>query len=269
MTESRTIRATVEYDGSGFEGFQRQAAARTVQGVIESGIASSISSFVRIEAAGRTDAGVHAKGQVIAFSISSDIEDDVLQRAINAHLPADTALKELHTVPDGFRPRRDAISRVYGYRIDQGDTRPVLDRERSWHVSQPLDLDRMRVAAEAFLGTHDFNAFTSGHRGNTCRTVHEFAVWRVGDSVYFQIAANAFVYRMVRRVVAALVRVGRGLMEVDELREVLQSGSQLKVQGMAPAHGLTLLYVQYPDADSRYNVPDLVDHRLHSAQVYK
>ena len=266
MTEPRTIRATVEYDGSEFEGFQRQATARTVQGVIESAIASSVSACVRIEASGRTDSGVHAKGQVIAFSVSSDINDGVLQRAINAHLPGDVALDDLHTVQNGFRPRRDAISRVYRYRIDQGKTRPVLDRDRAWHVSQPLNLDRMRLAAEAFIGTHDFNAFTSGSQANTCRTVHDLVVWRVGDSVYLQIAANAFLYRMVRRIVAALVRIGCGLMEVDQVTEALQSGSRLSVQGMAPAHGLTLLHVQYPDGDSRYNVPCFVGQRVYSFQ---
>jgi tRNA pseudouridine38-40 synthase len=269
MTQTRTIRATVEYDGTGFRGFQRQASTRTVQGALEAAISSSVSASVGIEAAGRTDSGVHAQGQVICFSVSSDLPDDVLQRAINAHLPADVALRQLSTTKEGFRPRGDAVSRVYRYRIDQGETRPVLDRDRAWYVSQPLDIDRMRLAAEEFVGTHDFNAYTSGRQVNTWRSVHDFAVWRVGGSVHLQVEANAFLYRMVRRMVADLVRVGRGVMEISDIKDALKLGLRLKVQDCAPANGLTLLHVQYPDRDSRYNVPHLVGDELHSLQGRK
>lgn len=266
MTQSRTIRATVEYDGTGFRGFQRQASTRTVQGELESAISSSVSTSVGIAAAGRTDSGVHAQGQVIAFIVSSDLKDDVLQRAINAHLPGDVALRQLATIRDGFHPRGDAVSRVYRYRIDQGETRPVLGRDRVWYVSQPLNIDRMRLAAEEFVGTHDFNAYTSGPQGSTWRSVYNFSVWRVGASVYLQVEANAFLYRMVRRMVADLVRVGRGVMEISGIRGALKAGLRLKVQECAPANGLTLLHVQYADRDSRYNVPHLVGEQFHSLQ---
>ena len=266
MTQSRTIRATVEYDGTAFRGFQRQSSARTVQGVLESAISSSVSTSVGIEAAGRTDSGVHAQGQVIAFSVTSNLKDDVLQRAINAHLPGDVALRQLATIRDGFRPRRDAVSRVYRYRIDQGETRPVLGRDRVWYISQRLNIDLMRRAAEEFVGTHDFNAYTSGRQGSTWRSVYNVAVWRVGASVYLQVEANAFLYRMVRRMVADLVRVGRGVMEISEIRDALKSGLRLKIQECAPANGLTLLHVQYSNRDSRYNVPDLAGKKVHSLQ---
>ncbi len=266
MTQSRTIRATVEYDGTGFKGFQRQRTARTVQGVLESAISSVVSANVGIEAAGRTDSGVHAKGQVIAFRVSSNLKDDVLQRAINAHLPCDVALRQLATTSNGFRPRGDAVSRVYRYRIDQGEARSVLDRERAWYISQPLNIDRMGMAAEEFLGTHDFNAYTSGRQGNTWRSVYDHAVWRLGPSIHVQVEANAFLYRMVRRMVADLVRVGRGVMEISEIRDALKSGERLKVQECAPANGLTLMQVRYPDRDSRYNVSHLIGENFHALQ---
>ena len=250
MTVARTIRATVEYDGAAFQGFQRQRSARTVQGVLEAAIQAAAGSGVTVAGAGRTDSGVHALGQVIAFRTDSRLNDATLLKALNAHLPADVAVRELATTDPRFDPRRDAVARVYEYRIDQRPVRPVLDRGRAWHVAQPLDLAQMRIVAAELVGCHDFDAFTAGPQTGTRREVYALEVWREGSSIFIRIAANAFLYRMVRRIASTLVRAGRG--EIDAAA-LLRPAHRSQVRGTAPAHGLTLLRVEYSDLAPQYN----------------
>ena len=253
MTDARTVRATVEYDGAGFQGFQRQRSSRTVQGVVEAAVHAATGDEATVAGAGRTDSGVHALGQVIAFRTQSRLDDDTLLRAMNAHLPADVAICELRTVTPGFDPRRDATARVYEYRIEQRRVRPVLDRQRAWHVGQSLDVARMRSAAAQLVGCHDFDAFTAGIQTSTKREVYALEVWREGTTIRIRIVANAFLYRMVRRVVATLVHVGRGKADTSDVAALLQPAARSKIRGTAPAHGLTLLRVEFCDVASRYN----------------
>ena len=245
MTQSRAIRATVEYDGAGFAGFQRQAAARTVQHELEAALASVVGHQVHVIGAGRTDAGTHATGQVVSTRVETRLDDATLWRAWNARLPEDLVAHSLVTVADGFHARRDAVERTYEYRIVQTSQRPVLDRGRAWHVREPLDIARMQAAATEFVGTHDFSAFTIGPETRTWRNVTNIAVWREGTTVTLRVSGNAFLHRMVRRMVAALVRVGRGELTAADVRELLQSGDRASVGATAPAHGLTLVGVQY------------------------
>ncbi len=253
MTNARTIRATVEYDGAEFQGFQRQRSVRTVQGVLESAILAATGEDVAVAGAGRTDSGVHALGQVIAFHVASRLDDATLLRALNAHLPPDVAIDQLATTDPGFDPRRDATSRVYEYRIEQRPVRPVMDRHRAWHVAQPLDLARMRSAAGQFTGTHDFDAFTAGRQTSITREIYALEVWREGTTIFIRIAANAFLFRMVRRIVSTLVRAGRGEIDADSVSALLQPAPRDHVRGTAPAHGLTLLRVDYAVRPSLYN----------------
>jgi tRNA pseudouridine38-40 synthase len=253
VSKARTVRATVEYDGAGFQGFQRQRTSRTVQGELESAIEAATGVRATVAGAGRTDSGVHALGQVIAFEADTRLDDLTLHRAINAHLPTDVALLELTTAKPGFDPRREAESRTYQYRIEQRSVRSVLDRLRAWHVAQPLDLARMRIAAAQMVGCHDFDAFTAGPQSGTRREVYALEVWREGTTIYVRIAANAFLYRMVRRIVATLVRAGRGEIDASDVETLLRPASRSAVRGTAPAHGLTLVRVEYPVTESRYN----------------
>ena len=253
MNTDRKVRVTVEYDGARFSGFQRQADVRTVQGALEEAIVASTGVRATVKGAGRTDAGVHAVGQVVSFLTPTGMSDATLQRAINAHLPVDVVVTEISTVSTDFDPQRDAISRVYEYRLDQRLTRPALGRWRSWHLTQPLDLERMRKVAECFVGTHDFFAFTTGQQGNTWREIQAVEIWREGSLVFIRISANAFLYRMVRRIVATLVRAGQDGVDVGEVEDILRVRSRERVMGTAPAQGLTLIQVTYSDPDYRYN----------------
>lgn len=253
MSQTRTVRATVEYDGAGFRGFQRQRSARTVQGVLEAAILAATGESATVAGAGRTDSGVHALGQVVAFGAQTRLDDATLQRALNAHLPVDVAIRELVTAAPGFDPRRDALARVYEYRIEQRPVRPALDRARAWHVAQPLDVAGMRAAAAELVGCFDFDAFTTGPQSSTQREVYALEVWREGSSIYIRIAADAFLYRMVRRIAATLVRAGRGEISAADVASLLRPASRAEVRGTAPAHGLTLLRVDYSQSSPRYN----------------
>ena len=253
MRQTRTVRATVEYDGAAFQGFQRQRSSRTVQGELEAAIQAATGAEVTVAGAGRTDSGVHAVGQVVAFRTETRLNDATLLKALNAHLPPDVAIRELAITEPGFDPRRDAMARVYEYRIEQRPVRPALDRGRAWHVAQPLDLPRMRAAAAQLVGCHDFDAFTVGPQTSTQREVYAVEVWREGSTVRIRIAANAFLYRMVRRIAATLVRAGRGEIDDADVAALLSPAPRSQVRGTAPAHGLTLLRVEYSDLTSRYN----------------
>lgn len=253
MTQVRTVRATVEYDGAGFQGFQRQRSSRTVQGVLETAVRAATGDDETVAGAGRTDSGVHALGQVIAFRTQSRLDDGTLLRALNAHLPADVAIRDLATAAPGFDPRRDATVRVYEYRIEQRPVRPVLDRTRAWHVGKTLDLARMRSAAAVMVGSHDFDAFTAGAQVSTRREVFALEVWREASTILIRIAANAFLYRMVRRIVTTLVRAGRCEIDAADVTALLTPAARSQIRGTAPAHGLTLLRVEYPNVESRYN----------------
>ena len=255
MTESRTVRATVEYDGAGFAGFQRQAAARTVQQELEAALASVVGHDVHVIGAGRTDAGTHATGQVVSTRVTTRLDDATLCRAWNARLPEDLVTRGLATVADGFHARRDAVERTYEYRIGQTPQRPVLDRGRAWHVREPLDVARMQEAASEFVGTHDFRAFTIGPETRTRRNITNIAVWREGPMIAVRVSGNAFLHRMVRRMVGALVRVGRGELTAGDVRRLLESGDRASVGATAPAHGLTLVGVQYVGAANRISQP--------------
>lgn len=241
-------RAIVAYDGTEFSGFQRQTNARSVQGELERAIEQITSQKASVTGAGRTDAGVHASGQVIAFETEWKHLLDALHRALNVTLAEDVAVTTLEIAPAKFHPRYDALSRTYEYTIIQSDVRQPLARRYAWQIGRALDVESMNIAAARLIGEHDFVAFGSAPSGSGESTIRRVlrAEWRkTGDKVMFEIEANAFLFRMVRRIVATLARVGMGELSADEVSELLDSRNPDRVKGAAPACGLCLVKVSY------------------------
>lgn len=241
-------RATLAYDGTGFYGFQRQRnAAPTVQGEVEAALERISGQRVEVVGAGRTDAGVHASGQVIAFDLDWRHAPQALCDALNAALPEAIAVREVAEAAPDFHPRFDARSRTYVYRLYVAPVRDPLRRLYAWHLTSGLDVAAMQAAAQHLLGTHDFTSFGTPPQGeNAVRTVYE-AHWEVCvDGEYaFTITADAFLQRMVRSLVEALVQVGQGRLTVRAFADILAVRQRGLVKGLAPPHGLTLVAVNY------------------------
>lgn len=245
-------RALLAYDGEAYQGFQRQAgAAPTVQAALETALRQLCGEVRCLSAAGRTDAGVHAEAQVIAFDVDWPHSPRALQAAMNAHLPQDLALWALEEAPD-FHPRYDARSRVYRYQIVQAAQRQPLLRRYAWWIATSLRFEAMQAAASALIGEHDFGAFGRAPRGeNTVRIVYQ-SNWSAEERaeralLTYRIEANAFLHHMVRRLVGTMVEVGRGRLSVEEFIAILRSRDRTLARQMAPAHGLVLESVRYAD----------------------
>ncbi len=238
--------AVVEYDGTDYLGFQVQAQGSTIQGEIERALAAVTQERIRIVGAGRTDTGVHAQGQVVAFRTSWRHSVEELQRALNAVLPRDIAVRELKPVAQGFHPRFDAVSREYHYTIYNQPLRSPLARRFAYRFPRPLDAAAMNEAAGVLVGSHDFVSFGRAPQGdNTVREVYR-AQWTPEEPfVYFDIVANAFLYRMVRRLVGTMLLVGTGELSPAGFEEILRSADRDRVRQLAPAHGLCLMKVNY------------------------
>lgn len=244
---SRRLALLIEYDGAGYAGSQLQTNAVTVQSVLEEAIERVTGKRPRVAFAGRTDAGVHARGQIASFLSRSSLDAGVLQRALNAHLPADVVVREAVDATLDFDPRRDAVRRHYRYVIENDATRPALDRDRAWYVAAPLDVAMMACAAERVLGQRDFAAFASrldSPDASTVRELQRFDVRRRGSTVVCDLVANAFLPHQVRRMVGALVEVGRGKHDAEAYAGLL-CGAPASAGPAAPAHGLYLMAVEY------------------------
>ena len=233
------LRARVEYDGTDFAGFQLQPGARTVQGELEAALARLNGGVrVRVDGAGRTDAGVHALGQVVAFTWSGRVPVEELGRAFGALVPADVAVHDLRRAPAGFQPRFAARYREYRYTVWNGPRSPLRERF-ALGVRVPLDIAAMARAGSALVGRHDFSAFGAADR-QPIRTLHWVRVRRTGSVVTIDVAADAFLRQMVRRIVAGLLEVGRGRLTEAAIGEALASREPALNGAVAPAHGLCL-----------------------------
>jgi tRNA pseudouridine38-40 synthase len=232
-------RATVEYDGTDFAGFQVNPGSRTVQGVLEDALTRlGNEADGRVDGAGRTDAGVHATGQVIAFTYRGRLDTDGLGKALEALLPPDVAMRDLRVAPDGFHPRYAARYRDYRYTVWNGPRSPLRERT-ALGIRVPLDTVAMARAGSVFIGRHDFRAFGTGNR-TTVRTVQSVRVRRDGRLVTIDVQADAFLRGMVRRMVAALLEVGLGKMDETAIRAALASRGPAFGGAAAPAKGLCL-----------------------------
>jgi tRNA pseudouridine38-40 synthase len=236
---ARRFRATVEYDGTEFAGFQVQPGARTVQGELEAALARlSGGNRQPVVGAGRTDAGVHAAGQVIAFTYPGSLSVEALISALNGLLPPDVAVRDLRRAPTGFNPRYAARYREYRYTIWNGPRSPLRERTALW-VRLDLDVAAMARAATALEGRHDFSAFGAADP-QPVRTVHRIRVRRSGRVVTIDVQADAFLRGMVRRIVAALLAVGTGRLEASAVSELLAARTPALAGAAAPARGLCL-----------------------------
>jgi len=238
------------YDGTHFLGFQRQGKGRTVQGVVETALRRLGWQERTILAAGRTDTGVHASGQVISFDLEWDHPAEALQRALNALLPPDVSVCEAQPTRANFHPCYDAISRCYRYHLYCQSVRDPLKERYAWRVWPAPQLDLLSQAANPLLGTHDFTAFGTPPRihGTTVRTVFQAGWQEDGIDLFFEISANAFLYHMVRRLVYLQVMVGQGRLGLEVIPQSLQPhGKGDLIKGLAPAQGLRLVEVCYPE----------------------
>ena len=247
---------TLAYDGSDFTGSQRQAKSRTVQGELEKALHKLGWQGRSVVMAGRTDTGVHAIGQVAAFDLNWSHADDELLRALNAELPADIAVNEAHVASNDFHPRFDASSRRYLYKLFVHPVRDPLRERYAWRIWPALDQNKLYEAAQYFMGSHDFSAFGSPTTpaGSTIRTVIRSEWAQTEDNEWrFQIQADAFLYRMVRRLVFVQAAFAQGKVSAETLaRSLAKQGSAGRrsglISGLAPAHGLTLIEVTYQES---------------------
>lgn len=245
-----TYRLDLAYDGSGFRGYAANAGVRTVQGSLEGALATVLRHPVETAAAGRTDAGVHARGQVVSFSLPEAIDPDRLQRALNRLLAPEIVARSVSEAPPGFDARRSARWRRYRYLVDDGPLPDPVRRWNTWHVGVPLDAAAMERAAGAFVGEHDFASLCRAAAGrSTVRRVAAAGWERAADGLLaFTVTAGAFCHQMVRSMVALCVEVGRGRLEAEAIPGILEAGDRRAARGVAPAHGLTLWEVGYPTA---------------------
>ena len=244
------LRLVVEYEGTRFLGWQLQPGGPTVQGELERAFSVVLRAPVRIRGAGRTDAGVHARGQVAAVAVSQpDVDLRRLLRSVNALLPDDIAVRDVELADDAFDPRRHARSRVYEYRILNAPAPSPFWRRWSWQVGRPLDVAAMDAAAQHLVGEHDLAAFRAAdaHEAprTTVRRVFESRVRLEAPLLVYRIEATAFLKHMVRNVVGTLVEVGLGERPAGNVAELIASRDRTRAGATAPPHGLTLVEVRY------------------------
>lgn len=241
------LRMLLEYDGGEFFGWQIQPDRPTIQDALERALKTILREPVRVEAAGRTDAGVHARGQVAAFTTETILGRAPLQRSLNALVGPSIVVRDLELAPPEFDPRRDAVAREYQYRIRNRPWSSPFSRRTAWHVHQSLDVSAMAEAAEILEGEHDFRSFQAADcdAENPVRRVYR-SDWTVdGEDLVYEIQATAFLRHMVRNVVGTLVEVGRGERSVADFQELLAACDRTLAGPTAPAHGLCLVRVVY------------------------
>jgi tRNA pseudouridine38-40 synthase len=249
-----TFKITLAYDGAGFVGWQRQASGTSIQGLLAEALRELDGRDVTVTGAGRTDAGVHALGQVASFSLERTIEPAVLVRAMNARLPDAIRVLTAAEAPAAFHARFDARKKTYRYRIWNGDVMNPFERGRAWHLSGALDVEQMADAARLIEGRHDFAAF-QGTGSTTATTEREVFSSRVALDdgarvIVYEITGDGFLRHMVRNIVGTLVEIGRGRRSAAWMREVVASRDRTRAGPTAPPDGLFLAGVEYDDQRS-------------------
>jgi tRNA pseudouridine38-40 synthase len=249
----RTFKLVLAYDGTNYAGWQLQPDRPTLQSVFEGALEQIAGQAIRVTASGRTDAGVHAQGQVVSFSCVTRHSAEVLLRALNAHLPEDVVVRSAAEMPAGFHATYHAIRKRYRYTLVDGQLRDPFARRYAWQVGFALDDGAMHRAAQPLVGTHDFRSFETNwpNRATSIRTVYELSVSRhVGPGapqIQVEVEADGFLYNMVRTIVGTLVEVGRRQRPESWPADVLGALDRRAAGMTAPALGLTLMHVEYAD----------------------
>ena len=241
------IKVVLEYDGSGFAGWQQQATGRTVEAELKRALRSITGKAITVYAAGRTDAGAHAEGQVVNFHTDGRIQPRRILAALNARLPEDVAALSAEEVPNEFHARYSARWRRYRYRYLDRLSRPALERGRCWHVRGPLEVDAMSRAARALIGKHDWTTYCSASEPPDARVreMRSAQVTRRGDGIELELVAEGFLRGLARSIAGALAEVGRGKQPPEWVGKILQARDRRQAPRTAPAGGLTLMEVIY------------------------
>jgi tRNA pseudouridine38-40 synthase len=256
---TRTLKFTIAYDGSSFVGWQRQADGESIQGVLEDVLAKFEGAPVVVHGAGRTDAGVHALGQVASVRLGTDLDEATLVRAVNAQLPESVRVLKIEDVADDFHARFSATSKTYRYVIGRGELASPFTRGFTWHIPDALDVMAMRRAARHLVGRHDFSAFRSvgGGSPDSVRTVTRAevlavgatgstSIWGAGAPVLaVEVAADGFLRHMVRAITGTLVEVGRGWRDPESMSMLVSGVTRSEAGATAPPQGLFLVRVDY------------------------
>lgn len=265
LAPMRNLRAVVAYDGTAYHGWQRQAAGvDTVQERVEHAAVRVLGHPLAVRGASRTDAGVHALGQVASFrTIHREIPLANLHRAINSKLPPDIVLVSLNEAADNFHPSC-ATGKTYRYRIGVGCLKPIMRSNYVYHFRRPLSPERMIAAAARLAGTHDFRgfAFAAEQRENTVRTIWSCHVALCDDELHVTISGNGFLYKMVRNIVGTLLEIGRGHWDPDRIDQVLATRDRQYAGPTAPPNGLCLMHVFYPGASAHCGAAKAGGERL-------
>lgn len=241
------IKLTLEYDGTAYAGWQRQPDQPTVQAAVEAAIAGVTQINTPVIGAGRTDAGVHAMGQVASFHINRDMTPREWTRALNAHLPKSIVVRSVALMPDTFHARHSAKGKLYEYRILNRPERPAVERDYCWHIHQPLDDAAMNQAGLALIGSHDFSSFQTQPTDNDNPICHlqQFTVFRDGDRLRIEAYADRFLKQMIRSIVGTLAEVGLHKRPPDRLTHILDARDRSAAGKTAPPQGLFMVRVDY------------------------
>jgi tRNA pseudouridine38-40 synthase len=247
------IKLTLEYDGTNYHGWQLQQNAVTLQGTLEAVLQRLFNQRVRVRVAGRTDAGVHALGQVVSFASEQVTDLNRLHRSLNALLPPDIAVTRVEEVPESFNPRRDALSRAYQYRMWNYSWPSALWTRYSWHIPFPLDTEAMNQAAILLVGDHDFSSFQGADsvERNPWRTVLQSTLQQKDAFLVYEIEARSFLRHMVRNIVGTLVDVGRGALSAEDFTRIFAARDRTRAGPKAPPQGLFLVEVKYQGLGAR------------------
>lgn len=244
----RNFRIVLQYEGTKYQGWQKQESTdNTIQGKLEKILTKMAGVPVEVYGAGRTDAGVHAKGQVAHFKVETDMSEIQILNYINQYLPEDIAVISLKEAGERFHARLNAVGKIYQYRIINSDIPNVFERRYVHVIEKTLDIQKMRKAADILEGTHDFKAFTSTKRGkkSTVRTIESIQIEKMGDEICLTYKGDGFLYHMVRILSGTLIEVGLSERSVESVAEALESLDRKNAGILAPAKGLTLLEVLY------------------------
>lgn len=244
----RNIKVILQYEGTRYQGWQRQeSTGNTIQGKLEALLTKMCGKKVEVDGSGRTDAGVHALGQVANFHIDTDMTPEEIMTYMNTYLPEDIAVIAIEEVESRFHSRLNAKGKTYQYRVLNSAIPHIFDRRYVYEVPEKLDMDAMCQAANLLCGTHDYRAFTSNKRSkkSTVRTVDSIVIERIGDEIRFTFKGNGFLYHMVRIMMGTLLEIGLHKREAAQMTKLLNDGTREDAGMLVPAKGLTLVEVRY------------------------